>query len=489
MFSLQAQTDSTYAEPDTAVTDEGSAVMPEIPAALQLNGYIQTDDRMRIDGYKLNRQEYRLDLKAEYKPSERAHFYTEIWLRSYSMPDIHSSADLSSKKNILNLDADLREAYFDIYGLFTKNLDVRIGRQRIAWGTGDKLNPTDNLNPYDLEDVWDFGRHLSSNSIRFNYYAGSFTFTAAGTPWFTPSVLPGSDWTPAFTPEFKVPGLIYDSSMLPGIVIPTYLTLNSISDSVILPPADFKHYPSFGFKVKKNLGNWEVSGSYVYTRDALPVISRMHSTLTLDTLMLFPAIAAFAHVDARAYATYPGMKIAGFDFAGSLFNLGVRGEAACFFPDRVMMTRTMTISAPAYGMIKDSTLSDSLVLDNKPYVKFIAGIDYTFRNGIYINFQYLHGFLHERGAANLDDYFILGTEWKFYNDKVKLSLLNGALQIGDWKDAANNHAWMWMPEMTYAPVSNAELCLGAHILDGSSKVAFGKVSKNDEVYIKLRYSF
>jgi len=47
----------------------------------------------------------------------------------------------------------------------TSTLDIRIGRQRIAWGTADKLNPTDNLNPDDLEDIFDFGKHLDSNIV------------------------------------------------------------------------------------------------------------------------------------------------------------------------------------------------------------------------------------------------------------------------------------------------------------------------------------
>jgi hypothetical protein len=41
-------------------------------------------------------------------------------------------------------------------------LELTVGRQRIAWRTADRLNPTDNINAYDLEDIWDFGRHHGS---------------------------------------------------------------------------------------------------------------------------------------------------------------------------------------------------------------------------------------------------------------------------------------------------------------------------------------
>jgi len=56
----------------------------------------------------------------------------------------------------------LREAYLDLNGLLHSSIDIRIGRQRIAWGSADRLNPSDNLNPQEFEDFWDFGRHTPS---------------------------------------------------------------------------------------------------------------------------------------------------------------------------------------------------------------------------------------------------------------------------------------------------------------------------------------
>ncbi|HQI70687.1 MAG TPA: hypothetical protein PLT47_08045, partial [Bacteroidales bacterium] len=171
--NLPADTSAVFPESGIIIADDG--LQPEEPK-LSINGYIQADDRLQFNGGKLNRQEYRLDVKLDYKPFDRGKLFTEVWLRAYKYPEIYTVGDLSDKKKILNFDADVREAYFDIYGLFTKNLDVRIGRQRIAWGTADRLNPTDNLNPYDMEDIWDFGRHLGSNAIKLTYYAGTFTF-------------------------------------------------------------------------------------------------------------------------------------------------------------------------------------------------------------------------------------------------------------------------------------------------------------------------
>jgi hypothetical protein len=97
--------------------------------------------------------------------------------------------------------------------------------------------------------------------------------------------------------------------------------------------------------------------------------------------------------------------------------------------------------------------------------------------------------LHERGSANLNDYFILGAEWTLCNSKLKLSLLNSGLQVSDWKDFGHSYAFLYLPELSYKPVDNAEITLGAHIIDGAGGAGFGKVQNNDDVFIRFKYSF
>jgi hypothetical protein len=327
--------------------------------------------------------------------------------------------------------------------------------------------------------------------LQLNYYAGSWTFTGVGILQFTPSILPNSDWTPAFMPDFSLPEVMVDSNTVPGLAIPVYIKQGLISDSVMLPQRDIKHSPSFGLKVKKWMGAWIFSLSYVYSHDPLPVLSRTHTDLTIDTIIfdLPYNIYANATADVKAYLEYPVQKVLGFDFAGSLWGIGLRGEAACIFPTEVTLKQTLHYEAPMLSLVRDSVLPDSLTLSGDPYVKFLVGADYTFKNNIYLNFQYLHGFLHERGAKELNDYFLFGAEWTLCKSKLKLSLLNTGLQIGDWGDFKNNYAVMYMPEMSYKPVDNCEIVLGAHIIDGKGTTSFGKVHKNDDIFIRLKYSF
>ncbi|MCK4793271.1 MAG: hypothetical protein KAV87_56595, partial [Desulfobacteraceae bacterium] len=186
-------------------------------------------------------------------------------------------------------------------------------------------------------------------------------------------------------------------------------------------------------------------------------------------------------IDVDSRLIYPRMHIAGMDLAGSIAVVGIWAEAAVFFPEKVTMT---TDSTALGGGIVEST-----ALDNKPYIKYVVGLDYTFRNGIYVNAQYLYGFIHERGVDNLEDYFMFGMEWKLLNDRIKISPINGGVEIKDFENIRNNYAVMLFPEFTFYPVDSAEIVIGALFIEGKNTTTFGRVKDNDEIFLKIKYSF
>ncbi|HAF06987.1 MAG: hypothetical protein QME48_06475 [bacterium] len=421
------------------------------------NGYLQTDNRLQLKSDNdFSLQEYRLDLKTEANPTEKAHFYSEVWLRSLGFPTVQNSADLVDKNKISPLSLDFREAYVDLYGFLFNNLDIRIGRQRIAWGTADKLNPTDNLNPDDLEDIWDFGRHLGSNALKASYYLGNCAFEVVYIPMFTPAVLPQGDWASVLSSSME---------------LPAGLTLRNLTDTIIMPKNNFEENSIIGGKISNNFFGYDFSLSYVYGRDDLPLTRKVTFTPTSTP----------GEVDITSELIYPRMHIAGIDMAGDIAGVGVWAEAAVFFPEEVKMVTDLS----ALGM----GIQESIALDDKPYVKYVLGADYTFKNGIYINGQYLHGFVHERGKDNLEDYFMFGLEKKFFNDKLKIIPIVGGIEIKDFKDIENNYAFILSPEIAYFPVDNAELTLGIRLIDGKDTTIFGRLKDKDELYFKVKYSF
>ncbi len=172
----------------------------------------QDDNKVKLSGELLSSQRFllespndwawnenRLTLKFDKKITGNSKFHSEVWLRNFGLPNINSSANLYNKGIIDPYNLEVREAYVQLFGFLNKNLDIKIGRQRIVWGTADKLNPTDNLNPYDLEDILDFGRHRGSDAISFDYYFNSeFSLQGAFIPFFQPANMPAGIFCKCF---------------------------------------------------------------------------------------------------------------------------------------------------------------------------------------------------------------------------------------------------------------------------------------------------
>ena len=93
----------------------------------------------------------------------------------------------------LNLIGDLRlaqsqielgEVYAELHG---ENHELRVGRQRRAWGTALQINPTDNLNPPNPVDL--FGEKTPVIMVAGDYYlSDTTTLTGVIIPFYQPAV-------------------------------------------------------------------------------------------------------------------------------------------------------------------------------------------------------------------------------------------------------------------------------------------------------------
>ncbi len=423
--------------------------------SLDWSGYLSTDQRLLLkEDYTFSFEEYRLSLNPEQTISENLKFHSEIWLRSFGFPYITNLSDLYSKEKVTPFNLDLREAYIDILKFPLKNVDIRIGRQRIAWGTADKINPTDNMNPLDLEDIWDFGRHLSSNGIKIDGYVKDFNLSYMFIPRFTPAILPQGDWFNAKNSKINLPPGIIPLNITNSIAMPGYAIKNSLN----------------GLRLKKNLFGFDFSLSYASIMDGIPI---------LTNTAIVPA-GMSGEVNIYNELSFPEMQILGFDFAGAIKDIGIWAEFAVFFPERI--NYRIDMSQLGMGVI------DSVILDKKPYAKYIIGTDYTFKNGIYLNLQYAHGFFYERGEE-IEDYLFAGLEWKLLEERLKLMPVSGGLEIEDFSDIKENYALVYMPEISYKPVEDCEISIGLRLIDGKEETNFGMMKENDEVFLKVKYSF
>ena len=429
---------------------------------VNINGYIQTDNRIQTKSNKFTWNENRLNLRLEGTPSDKYHYFSEIRLRGFGFPATSRFLDLQmqEKNKVYPWGLEFREAYVDLYGFGLKDLDVRIGRQVIAWGTADALNPTSNISPDDLEDIFNFGEKLGTNAVNASYYIGdNLTINGVYVPVFTPATLPFGDFADAFSAPMD---------------LPLGMTVRTLSDTVILPERKASESSQIGLKASTNLFGYDLSLSYFKGRDDLPILSK--ATIT--------PVDMIGTVDIATELVYPEIQVIGADFAGSIGSVGIWGEGAVYMPEELAMT-TLAPS-PATGQMETT---QTIVLDDKPYFKFVLGGDYTFKNGLYFNGQYLHGFLHERGKNELNDYFTFRLEKTFLNDKFKLVPIGGAVAINDWDDMKNNYGLVYAPELSYYPSDNVELSVVPFIIDGKGANMFGSIKDLDEILFRLKVSF
>jgi len=429
---------------------------------VNINGYIQTDNRIQTKSNKFTWNENRLNLRLEGTPSDKYHYFSEIRLRGFGFPAISRFLDLQmqEKNKVYPWGLEFREAYVDLYGFGLKDLDVRIGRQVIAWGTADALNPTSNISPDDLEDIFNFGEKLGTNAVNASYYIGdNLTINGVYVPVFTPATLPFGDFADAFSAPMD---------------LPLGMTVRTLSDTVILPERKASESSQIGLKASTNLFGYDLSLSYFKGRDDLPILSK--ATIT--------PVDMIGTVDIATELVYPEIQVIGADFAGSIGSVGIWGEGAVYMPEELEMA-TLAPS-PTTGQMETT---QTIVLDDKPYFKFVLGGDYTFKNGLYFNGQYLHGFLHERGKNELNDYFTFRLEKTFLNDKFKLVPIGGAVAINDWDDMKNNYGLVYAPELSYYPSDNVELSVVPFIIDGKGANMFGSIKDLDEILFRLKVSF
>ncbi len=426
---------------------------------LKLSGEFISDQRFLQEApHNWVWNENRISLNMDRKISGKSSFHSEVWMKNFGVPRSLMAQDLFNKGILDPYDFEIREAYAEVYGFLTKNLDVKIGRQRIAWGTADKLNPTDNLNPYDLEDLLDFGRHRASDAINFQYYINSdFSIQAVYIPLYRP---------------INMPVGIFANAMAPAeIKLPEPYVLAERNQDFTLPEYNLENNASYAAKFKGFLWGVDFSVSYVFGRDGLP----------MPVYNLFTPIDLAGNIKLDTKYAYARNHIVGADFSTSIAGIGVWGEVAGFLPEREVV---LTTEIPAMKMKKDTVL-----LEKEFYFKYVAGLDYHFAYGMYLNFQYMHGFVTERGNDALNDYFFMRFEKKLFEDKLCIIPLNGGFGVSDWDAIDKNYALLYLPEISYKATDNAELKVSAAFIEGKGESTFSKFNKFDLLMFSFKYNF
>lgn len=428
--------------------------------AANVGGFVSVDRRFGIGGDSVTVANFynRFRPELSVSPAEDVYLFASLDIRSYDFPDVKSENDLEDPESHFPTDVTLWEGYVQLWSFLTDDLDLRVGKQRIQWGTADKLNPTDQVNGYDLSDLVDFTARVPTWAVQAEYYIGGLAFTAVWSPTVHAPIMPRGG-----------AALFFGGSALGA----GDLQIDSL-DLRIQRPSNRISNGFQAVKVAGNVAGADYSLSYMTGYDGVPYLKRVD--------IRAPEAATGAEgTEGLLTLGFTRAQTAGADLALEVGGIGVWGEGALVFPRSEEGAVSTTVGA--------TTSEDRFVaLDSRTYLRSTIGLDYTFFGGWYANLQWAHGLFFERGADDLHDYFVGRVERSLFRGELELAL-GGSLEFGTWEDVTDNLGYGIFPEITYAPADNLELQVGAFLVGGRGSSLFGAWDEADQLYTRVKVSF
>jgi len=323
------------------------------------------------------------------------------------------------------------------------NLNLKLGKQVIRWGKGDQINPTDNFTPEDLTEYVNLRRAERKIPIwmtKVNYSLYPYRLEAIWIPIFVPSLVPYSlsDWESYYHHYYR-------SSVLFNLERPER-------------PGQYFNSPVAALKLIKNTSNYDISLSYAYHYDEFPTF---HVSSPLRRIGIFDGY--------DVYQRYHRQHTIGSDFETLIGKIGLWSEFAYTFGD--------------YFVSYAAKHSDAAV--KKDVLNGVMGADYTFKNDIYVNAQYIMQYIPGResqmASRRYEDHILCRVSRQFFNDNLLLQASTRIFFI--------DTDYYYNLKCEYKVTDWLKLTLGYDYYFGEKVGTLGQYDDNDQFYAKVKISF
>jgi len=366
---------------------------------------------------------------------------------------------------------ELREGYM---AADFKDVSFVLGKQWVAWGRADEINPVDMINPEDYSEP--LVRDKEDKKIRVpalsvSRYMGDFTLTAVLVPDFTP------------------PGLDANSHWVRGILtqmdsLKLYYAERAVAESV--PAYLIEDYVAERLKIEEkgnDIGNSQIGArlsGYVMGTDFSVYYYRGFWSDMSRPVVFMEGLDALSGMPDSVTVAFPPFSMYGFDMEKASGSYTFRVEAA-YYQDRYITFDTSRISDSAdfadFNEHRGAGLTD--------VVKFVAGAD-RFLGDLYINAQYVGEYItdHSRLMA-LDEAYLhsatLKVSSKFAEDRLEP-------EIKVMYEITENDMYL-SPKVSYELSDGVKLTAAADMFTGDEKGTIGQYKTCDQVRISLKYNF
>ncbi|MFW6140200.1 MAG: hypothetical protein ACOC5S_02460 [Acidobacteriota bacterium] len=374
------------------------------------------------------------------------------------------SSTLGAPTQAEPFDFFLYEGNIKITNFILDGLDFTVGKQRIQWGTADKVNVVDNLNPIDFANFLTFdpdyfGERRPQTALNFEYYLSGFTKIQL--VWLLSRQIAS---LPLGFSEMVTDGLMR-----------TYVKIDT-EDKLL-------QNTNAALRFSTVLLNTDIGLSYYRGNFSFPMLYGVTPTV----------------INGLEYSyKYPQKEVLGLDVAGEIFSVGFWAELAYVRPEQV--DGFAFISVPVNEV--PSLVKKTFPLFEGPYLKYVLGADYTLNigSGIYLNAQYLHGFFDETDYSShteslfgfkkgmffgeIEDYILASAEYSLLREKLKLEL-GGLIEL-----SGQGSTFAFMPSLEYKIKDLVTFQAGGFMVSGNeTHTKFGSFKKDNIMFCSFKADF
>ena len=456
-------------------------------------------DIARVEERGFGRNENRLEFYFSYTPNEHLQIVGDIEPVFYGVAQAQELDDLATQQMLTPFHLESDAAYIALNDVLP-NLDIKIGRQTLVWGTADKFNPTNNINPDDLEDRPLFTEPIGNQMIVVDYapLADKLWFQGVYVPIFYPALLPPSAAAALKDPQAPVPfanqsdldqiGALQELLDISPMLVP------QVTTTVKVPRPRFTNGQS-AIKLGTSLGGVDMSVSYFNGRHDIPTPVYVESG-TKD-----PREGTEAECCYTSHVTliYPRMQVIGADFATQLpflGNMGLWGEGGLFFPQpqELRMEFPIAVDVTPSGRPNDDGVTNPVrgmvgpTIRKTPFIKATAGVDYSFGEHVYVQGQYLRGFIDEFGADHIGNYVVGGADLIFFGRHLIFRMF-GVVDLPTGR--GDEGSYVLYPELIVVPPwGSVTFELGSFFMLGGSNTKFGQAATGSSIaFFKVAGTF
>ncbi|MBI5901687.1 MAG: hypothetical protein HZB40_21010 [Rhodocyclales bacterium] len=324
--------------------------------------------------------------------------------------------------------SELREAYVDYS---SGQWDLRVGRQVVTWGLGDLVFVND-VFPKDHEALF-AGRPLDYlkrgvDAVKLGAYPEFANVELVVAPHFRASRIPDARRFHLYDP---MPAVASRATTMPG-------------------------QGDWGLRLYRDVAGWDAA-LYVYRG------FQRTPSMRADSMVAPTRISYF----------YPRLSVYGASLSGRV------GEGV------------LSLEAAAYDSPEDRAGSDFAIPNSQ--TRLLAGYQFQPVEDLTLGFQYYTEHMQDYSAyrATLPAGFPVDQRWSHtLTARVTQMFLHQTLRLsiyGSWNEGNGDR--FLNPELRYSFNDRVWAAVGANVYGGKAAGAFGQLSRDDNLYLQLRYEF